>query len=86
MTDLLAAGSPTEADLERCVAHLTRIGREAVDRASSDHTLAADVTAEDIAYQLLGLVRVAQPRADDPRAVTRHVELTLRGLGQARTR
>ncbi len=80
MTDLLAAGSPTEADLERCVAHLTRLGQEAVDRAGRDHTLAADVTADDIAYQLLGLVRVAQLRADDPRAVARHVDLTLRGL------
>ena len=78
MTDLLAAGSPTEADLERCVAHLTRVGQEAVDRA--DGTLAADVTADDVAYQLLGLVRIAQLRSADPRAVARHVDLALRGL------
>jgi AcrR family transcriptional regulator len=81
ITDLLAAGSPTGTDLERCVAHLTAIGQEAVDRA--DGTLAEDVTAEDVAYQLLGLIRVAQLRSDDPGAVTRHVELTLRGLAAA---
>ena len=78
VSDLLAAGAPAEEDLARCVAHLTRLGQEAVDRA--DHTLAPDVTADDIAYQLLGLIRVAQLRAGDPRAVERHVHLTLRGL------
>lgn len=78
MADLLAAGAPTDADVERCVAHLTRLGQEAVDRA--DHTLAHDVTAEDIAFQLLGPVRVAQLAG--PEAVERHVELTLRGLGR----
>jgi AcrR family transcriptional regulator len=78
ISDLLAAGAPDEDDLARCVAHLTRLGQEAVDRA--DHTLAPDVTADDIAYQLLGLIRVAQLRAGDPHAVERHVHLTLRGL------
>lgn len=77
MTDLLAAGSPSEEDMARCVAHLTRLGQEAVDRA--DGTLAEDVTASDIAYQLLGLIRVAQLV---PSAVERHVSLTLRGLGR----
>jgi AcrR family transcriptional regulator len=77
MTDLLAAGAPSEADVARCVAHLTRLGQEAVDRA--DGTLAADVTASEIAYQLLGLIRVAQLAPAD---VGRHVELTLRGLGR----
>jgi hypothetical protein len=37
-----------------------------------------DVTAPDIAYQLLGLVWVAQLA---PATIERHVELTLRGLG-----
>ena len=78
MTDLLAAGAPSEEDVVRCVAHLTRLGQEAVGRA--DHTLAHDVTAEDIAYQLLGLVRVVQLAG--PEAVDRQVELTLRGLGR----
>lgn len=75
MSDLLAAGAPSEEDVARCVAHLTRLGQEAVDRA--DGTLAADVTATDIAYQLLGLIRVAQLA---PATAERHVELTLRGL------
>jgi AcrR family transcriptional regulator len=76
MSDLLAAGAPSEEDVARCVAHLTRLGQEAVDRA--DGTLAEDVTASEIAYQLLGLVRVAQLA---PGAVERHVSLMLRGLG-----
>lgn len=81
MVDLLAAGPPSNADLERCLAHLTEIGREAVDRARTDHTLAADVTATDIAYQLLGLIRIAQLLSgDDTDALTHHVDLVLRGL------
>jgi AcrR family transcriptional regulator len=77
MTDLLAAGAPSEEDVARCVAHLTRLGQSAIDR--DDGTLAEDVTASDIAYQLLGLIRVAQLA---PTAVERHVSLTLRGLGR----
>ncbi|MGI5171158.1 TetR/AcrR family transcriptional regulator [Spirillospora sp. CA-253888] len=81
MVDLLAAGSPSDADLARCLAHLTRIGQEAVDRSRVDHSLAADVTASDIAYQLLGLIRIAQliPGAE-PDAIGHQVDLALRGL------
>jgi AcrR family transcriptional regulator len=78
MTDLLAAGAPSDEDMARCVAHLTRLGQSAIDR--EDGTLADDVTASDIAYQLLGLIRVAQLAG--PGAIERHVELTLRGLGR----
>lgn len=81
MVDLLAAGSPTDADLERCLAHLTRIGQQAVDRARTDHSLAADVTAEDIAFQLLGLIRIAQLIPDaGPETIAHQVDLALRGL------
>ncbi|NKY58008.1 TetR/AcrR family transcriptional regulator [Nocardia flavorosea] len=81
MVDLLAAGPPSSADLERCLEHLTELGREAVDRARTDHTLAPDVTAADIAYQLLGLIRIAQLiPASGPDALTHHVDLVLRGL------
>ncbi|WP_254715355.1 TetR/AcrR family transcriptional regulator [Actinomadura sp. NAK00032] len=81
MLDLLTAGSPADEDLQRCVAHLTRVGQEAVDRSRTDHTLAADVTARDIAYQLLGLVRIAPLIPDsEPDAIAHHVELALRGL------
>ncbi|MFI0357466.1 TetR/AcrR family transcriptional regulator [Actinomadura sp. 9N407] len=81
MVDLLAAGSPSDADLERCLEHLTEIGRAAVDRSRTDRTLAPDVTASDIAYQLLGLIRIAQLLPDSgPEAVGHHVELALRGL------
>lgn len=79
MMDVLAAGPPTDADLERCFTHLTEIGAEAVHRSRTDHTLAADVTAPDIAYQLLGLIRIAQ-LTPDPEASSRQVDLVLRGL------
>lgn len=82
MVDLLAGGSPSDADLERCLAHLTRIGQVAVDRSRTDHTLATDVTASDIAYQLLGLIRIAQLTPDsEPSTIEHQVELALRGLG-----
>ncbi|MFC4563075.1 TetR/AcrR family transcriptional regulator [Nocardiopsis mangrovi] len=81
MVDLLAAGAPADEDLRRCLAHLTAIGREAVDRSRSDHTLAADVTADDIAYQLLGLIRIAQLlAASGPGAMDHQIDLALRGL------
>ncbi|MGI5217750.1 TetR/AcrR family transcriptional regulator [Nocardia sp. CA-290969] len=84
MIDLLAAGPPSNADLERCLAHLTEIGHEAVRRARTDHTLAPDITAGDIAYQLLGLLRIAQliPGADT-QARAHHIDLVLRGLAAA---
>lgn len=67
--------------MQRCITHFTRVGQQVVDRARHDHTIAADVTAGDIAYQLMGLIRVAQLRPDGvPGAGTRHVELALRGL------
>lgn len=81
MVDVLTAGSPADGDVQRCMAHLTRVGQDAVDRARDDRTLAADVTASDIAYQLVGLARVAQLLPDSsPSTVTRQVELALRGL------
>lgn len=81
MVDVLTSGSPADEDVQRCIAHLTRVGQDVVDRARHDHTIAADVTASDIAYQLMGLTRVAQLLPDaSPSTVTRHVELGLRGL------
>ncbi|SBV30029.1 transcriptional regulator, TetR family [Micromonospora krabiensis] len=81
MVDVLTTGSPADEDVQRCIAHLTRVGQDAVDRARHDHTLAADVTASDIAYQLMGLTRVAQLLPDAaPGTVSRHVELAIRGL------
>ncbi|WP_280462617.1 TetR/AcrR family transcriptional regulator [Nocardia carnea] len=81
MVDLLAAGPPSNADLERCLAHLIEIGGEAVHRARTDHSLAPDVTATDIAYQFLGLIRIAQLIPEpDTCAIAHHVDLVLRGL------
>ncbi len=81
MVDLLAGGSPSDADLDRCLSHLTNIGQEAVDRSRIDHTLATDVTASDIAYQLLGLIRIAQLIPDaEPDAIEHQVDLALRSL------
>ncbi|MER7786737.1 TetR/AcrR family transcriptional regulator [Streptomyces sp. NPDC097640] len=81
MVDLLVGGSPSDEDLERCLAHLTGIGQQAVDRSRTDHTLATDVTAQDIAYQLLGLIRIAQLLpGSDPQATEHQVHLALRGL------
>ncbi|ALG13047.1 TetR/AcrR family transcriptional regulator [Kibdelosporangium phytohabitans] len=77
--DLLAGGAPSDADLERCLDHLRAVGSAAVERSASDHTLAPDVTADDIAYQLLGLIRIAQLRPD-PGTVMHQVGLALRGL------
>jgi AcrR family transcriptional regulator len=79
MIDLLAGASPSDADLERCLDHLRSVGREAVDRSAIDRTLAPDVTADDIAYQLLGLIRIAQI-VPEPGMIDHHVELALRGL------
>ncbi|TDQ54283.1 TetR/AcrR family transcriptional regulator [Actinorugispora endophytica] len=81
MMDLFADGPLSDEDFARCVAHLTRIGQDAVDRSRADHTLAADVTASDIAYQLIGLVRIAQLLSGSGgHATARHVDLALRGL------
>ncbi|TDC84787.1 TetR/AcrR family transcriptional regulator [Actinomadura sp. 7K507] len=81
--DLLAGGAPSDADFERCLEHLRKVGREAVERSVADHTLAPDVTADDIAYSLLGLIRIAQLIPEPgPRTIEHHVELTLRGLAR----
>ncbi|WP_280229829.1 TetR/AcrR family transcriptional regulator [Nocardia cyriacigeorgica] len=81
MTDLLAGGPPSDADLQRCLAHLTEIGRAALARSRTDHSLAADVSAEDIGYQLLGLIRIVQLLPDGaPSGVEHQVDLALRGL------
>lgn len=79
MIDLLAGASPSDADLERCLGHLRTVGREAVQRSTVDRTLAPDVTADDIAYQLLGLIRIAQI-APEPGTIEHQIELALRGL------
>lgn len=81
MIDLLAGGSPSDADLERCLAHLRTVGREAIERSATDRTLAPDVTADDIAYQLLGLIRIVQLISQPaPGTIEHQVELALRGL------
>ncbi|MER5491376.1 TetR/AcrR family transcriptional regulator [Streptomyces sp. LE64] len=81
MVDVLAAGPPTGADLERCRAHLTAIGRDAVERSRTDGALAPDVTAEDVAHQFLGLVRIVQLLPDaGPVPVAHQVDLALRAL------
>lgn len=83
MIDLLAAGPPSDADLERCLTHLRSIGREAVERSGADRTLAPDVTADDIAFQLLGLIRIAQLIPGPGRDVLEHqVDLALRALAR----
>jgi AcrR family transcriptional regulator len=79
--DLLAGGAPSDADLERCLVHLTRIGQDAVGRSRTDHSLAADVTAQDIAYRLLGLIRIAQLIPDaEPSMIEHQLDLSLRSL------
>lgn len=81
LVDVLAAGSPADAELARCLGHLRAVGDAAVERATRDRTLAADVTADDIAYTVLGLVRIAQlTTGPEPVTLGRHVELALRGL------
>lgn len=74
----LPEGMPAMAALRAFfTAALARLGQEAVDRSRTDHTLAVDVPARDIAYQLLGLVRVA-PLIPD--GIEHEVELALRAL------
>lgn len=81
MTDLLTTATASNAELERCFDHLRAVGREAVERSAADRTLASDVTPDDIAYQLMGLVRIAQLLPEhDPAIVDRQVDLALRGL------
>ncbi|OHV48390.1 hypothetical protein BCD48_15510 [Pseudofrankia sp. BMG5.36] len=79
--DLLANAEPAGADLQRCLTHLTGVGHDAVERSRTDHTLADDITATDIAYQFLGTVRILQlvPQPDIA-DIGHHVELTLRAL------
>lgn len=79
MIDVLASGAPSDADLERCLAHLTKIGQDAIDRSQTDRTLSPDVTANDIAYQLLGLIRITQLMPDGE-TIEHQVELALRAL------
>ena len=87
MVELLANAPASEMELDRCVAHLTSLGRQAVERARVDHTLAADVTPTDIAYQFLALARVVQLLPDAPAqrrrpAIEHQVDLALRGLAR----
>jgi AcrR family transcriptional regulator len=81
MIDLLASAETSDADLEQCLNHLTGIGREAVARSESDRTLATDITATDIAYQFLALVRIVQLLPDGQAGdIEHHVNVTLRGI------
>ncbi|MDH2428145.1 helix-turn-helix domain containing protein [Sphaerisporangium sp. TRM90804] len=81
MLDLLARTAPSDAELARCLAHMTGLGEQAVERSRADRTLAADVTPADVAYQFLALVRVVQllpgPAAAD---LERQVDIAVRGL------
>lgn len=82
--DLLAGAAPSDGELERCLDHLRAVGREAVERSGTDGTLAPDVTADDIAYQLLGLIRIAQlVPGPEPGTIKHQIELVLRGLATA---
>ncbi|WP_051800045.1 TetR/AcrR family transcriptional regulator [Catenuloplanes japonicus] len=81
MVDLLASTEVSDSSLERCVQHLTDIGREAVTRSTRDRTLATDITATDIAYQFLALVRIVQLLPDGRTGdIERYVNMTLRGI------
>ncbi|GAA4671463.1 TetR/AcrR family transcriptional regulator [Phytohabitans rumicis] len=85
MIDLLASAEVSDSDLEQCVNHLTGIGHEAVARSESDRTLATDITATDIAYQFLALVRIIQLLPDGrPGEIEHHVDLALRGIEHRR--
>lgn len=81
MIDLLASAEASDTDLAQCVNHLTGIGREAVARSESDHTLATDITATDVAYQFLALVRIIQLLPDGQAGDIEHyVNVALRGM------
>lgn len=81
LTDLLAGGAPSDAELRKCVDHLRTVGRQAVRRSAADGTLSPDVTADDVAYTLLGLLRIAQFHPEDAGAeIDHHIDLALRGL------
>lgn len=81
MIDLLAGAETSDTDLEQCVNHLTGIGREAIARSQSDRTLATDITATDIAFQFLALVRVVQLLPDGQAGDIQHyVDIALRGI------
>lgn len=81
MIDLLASAETSDTDLEQCLNHLTGIGREAVTRSESDRTLATDITATDIAYQFLALVRIVQLLPDGQAGDIEHyVDVALRGI------
>ncbi|MEV0246043.1 helix-turn-helix domain-containing protein [Nocardia sp. NPDC050712] len=83
LLEILADSQPSAAEFAACVAHLTAIGSDAVERARHDHTLAADITATDIAYQFLALVRIVQLHPD-PDAIGHHIDIALRGLHAGR--
>lgn len=83
MIDLLASAAASDLDLERCVNHLTGIGRQAVARSQRDRTLATDITATDIAFQFLALVRIIQLLPDGQAgAIEHYVDVALRGIEQ----
>jgi AcrR family transcriptional regulator len=87
MIDLLASAEASDTDMQQCVDHLTGIGREAVARSESDRTLATDITATDIAYQFLALVRIVQLLPDGQASdITHYVNVTLRGIENRQSR
>ncbi len=84
LADLLAGSAPSEAELARCLTHLTEIGEQALTRSAVDHTLAPDTTPEDIAFLLLSLIRVAPFVGHaDPDELSRRIEVTLRGISSS---
>jgi AcrR family transcriptional regulator len=80
LLELLADIRPTAAEFDACLRHLTAIGRAAIERSAHDGTLAADLTAADIAYQFLALARIV-PLLPDPAAVEHQIVLVTRGFG-----
>ncbi|MQY30642.1 TetR/AcrR family transcriptional regulator [Nocardia aurantia] len=79
LLDLLADSRPTATEFEACLRHMTAVGHAAIERSARDGTLAADVTATDIAYQFLALARIVQ-LVPDPAAVRHRIDLAVRGL------
>lgn len=81
LIDLLAGAEASDVDLERCMDHLSDVGRDALVRSEVDRTVAADVTSTDIARQFLALVRIVQILPPDHSGdIAHHIDLVLRGL------
>ncbi|MBB5159141.1 hypothetical protein [Saccharopolyspora phatthalungensis] len=83
LIDLLSNAESSDTDLRPCIAHVTQVGQDAIERSRIDGTLAEGVTATDIAYHFVALMCGMQlSLTQDPVDIGHHIDLAVRGMAR----